>query len=134
MTDATGIVLVVLLSAANVHDSKMLEPILDAWYSVDDASDEPKKRFEKLHADKAYDSLECLRVVRQRGMQSRIARRGIESTEMLGRHRWAVERTMAWFDGYRKIRIRDERESDHFLALHKVATIDMSWKRLAQIV
>lgn len=131
LTDATGIVLVVLLSAANVHDSLMLGPVLDAWQGVQHGDDEPTKAFEKLHADKAYDTRNCMRLVRQHGMESRIARRGIESNEKLGRHRWVVERTMSWFDDYRKIRIRDERNSDHFLALHKVAAIDMNWKRLA---
>ncbi|WP_168210694.1 hypothetical protein [Persicimonas caeni] len=56
LTDATGIVLVVLLSAANVHDSLMLGPVLDAWQGVQHGDDEPTKGFEKLHADKAYDT------------------------------------------------------------------------------
>jgi hypothetical protein len=35
------------------------------------------------------------RALRRRGIVPRIARRGVESTERLGRHRWKVERTLA---------------------------------------
>jgi hypothetical protein len=34
--------------------------------------------------------------LRKRGIKSRIARKGIESGERLGRHQWVVERTLAW--------------------------------------
>ncbi len=46
-----------------------------------------------------------------------IARRGIESSERLGRHRWVVERTHAWFAGFGKLRIRFERRLDIHTAL-----------------
>jgi len=42
-------------------------------------------------------------------MTARIARKGIESRDRLGRHRWAVERTHAWFASFGKLRIRFER-------------------------
>jgi hypothetical protein len=32
----------------------------------------------------------------KRGIKSRIARRGVDSSERLGRHRWVVERTLSW--------------------------------------
>jgi hypothetical protein len=33
---------------------------------------------------------------RRRKITPRIARKGMESTEKLGRHRWVIERTLAW--------------------------------------
>ena len=54
----------------------------------------PRKRPAKLHADKAYDSSELRRALRARGITPRIARRGIDSSERLGRHRWVVERSL----------------------------------------
>lgn len=42
----------------------------------------------------------------------RIARRGVESSEKLGRHRWVVERTLAWLSKYRRLRVRYERRAD----------------------
>ncbi|MGY2115995.1 transposase [Nocardia gipuzkoensis] len=55
-----------------------------------------RRRPGKLHADKAYDQPEPRRWIRHRGMSVRIARKGIESTERLGRHRWVIERTISW--------------------------------------
>jgi transposase len=41
-----------------------------------------------------------------------IARRGVESRERLGRHRWVVERSFAWLLGCRRLGIRYERRAD----------------------
>ncbi|WP_341770878.1 transposase [Burkholderia ambifaria] len=70
---------------------------------------QPRKRPSKLHADKGYDFARCRRYLRQRSIKARIVRRGVESSERLGRHRWVVERTHAWFAGFGKLRIRFER-------------------------
>jgi transposase len=72
----------------------------------------PRKRPAKLHADKAYDSSTLRRALRIRGIMPRIARRGIESSERLGRHRWVVERTFAWLLGCRRLGIRYDRRAD----------------------
>ncbi len=42
----------------------------------------------------------------------RIARRGIESGQRLGRHRWVIERTLAWLGRFRRLTIRYERRVD----------------------
>ena len=52
----------------------------------------------------------------------RIARRGIESSERLGRHRWYVERTGAWFNRFQRLRVRDERRADIHAAFVPLAT------------
>jgi transposase len=72
----------------------------------------PRKRPAKLHADKAYDSAPLRRALRARGISPRIARRGIDSSERLGRHRWVVERSLAWLLGYRRLSVRYERRAD----------------------
>jgi transposase len=56
--------------------------------------------------------------LRRRGIKSRIARKGIESSEKLGRHRWVVERTLAWLSKYRRLAIRYERSGDIHEAFH----------------
>jgi len=42
----------------------------------------------------------------------RIARRGIDSSERLGRYRWVVERTLSWLLGFHRLGIRYERRAD----------------------
>jgi hypothetical protein len=54
-----GVPLAVQLSAANVHDSRLLEPLADAVEPIRRPSVErgrPRRRPAKLHANKAYDS------------------------------------------------------------------------------
>ena len=77
----------------------------------------PRRRPKKLHADKGYDHKKCRRALRRRGIWARIARRGVESRTRLGRHRWKVERTLAWIGGFRRLRVRDERRADIHQAL-----------------
>jgi hypothetical protein len=57
----------------------------------------------------------------RRGIRPRIARRRIESSERLGRHRWTIERTGAWLGGFRRLRIRYERCAERFYALAMLA-------------
>jgi transposase len=64
---------------------------------------------EALHADKAHDSSRCRKALSKRGIKSRIARRGVGSSERLGRHRWLVERTLSWLNRYRRPKVRYER-------------------------
>jgi len=68
-----------------------------------------------------YDYDCCRRAARRRGIVPRIARRGIESSERLGRHRWVVERTLAWFVRFRRLTIRYERRLDILLGFHLLA-------------
>ena len=120
VTDRRGVPLAVMLTAANVHDSIVFEELIDAVEPIKGPGrGRPRKRPEKLHADKAYDDKKCKRALRKRGIKSRIARKGIESSEKLGRHRWIVERTLAWLAKYRRLTIRYERRDDiHEAFLH----------------
>ncbi len=81
----------------------------------------PRKRPDKLHADKGYDHRRCRRECRARGIKPRIARRGVESSAHLGRHRWVVERSFAWLARFRRLSIRYERRADLHLAFTTLA-------------
>ena len=99
VVDRRGIPLAVEQSAANVHDSQMLEAALDALRLIRRPRGRPRKRPEKLHADKGYDFGRCREALRKRGIKSRRARRGVDLGERLGRHhRWVVERTLSWLN------------------------------------
>ena len=121
LVDANGIPLALLLSAANVHDGCLFEPLLDAVPPVRQCAGRPRKRPGKLHADKGYDHDRCRRAAQRRGIAPRIARRGIESSERLGRYRWVIERTLAWFACFRRLTVRYERRLDILLGLHLLA-------------
>ncbi|MGI4858972.1 MAG: IS5 family transposase [Janthinobacterium lividum] len=112
VVDARGVPLAIAVSGANRHDSIVFDSLIDAIPAVPGLDGRPRKRPAKLHADKGYDYERCRKYLRQRGITARIARRGIENKERLGRHRWVVERTHAWFAGFGKLRIRFERRLD----------------------
>ena len=112
VVDRAGVPLAVTLTGANRHDSVVFEDLVDAIGPIKRPRGRPRRRPAKLHADKAYDFPRCRRALRRRGIQARIARRGIESKEKLGRHRWVVERTLAWLGRFRRLTIRYERRAD----------------------
>ena len=117
MVDARGTPLGVTLSGANRHDSVALAATLDAIPPVRSGRrGRPRRRPDKLHADKAYDHRRCRRECRSRGIRPRIARRGVESSQRLGRYRWVVERTLAWLARFRRLAVRYERRNDIHLA------------------
>jgi len=128
LVDANGIPLALKISPANRHDSKFLEALVDAVPAIRQCAGRPRRRPTKLHADKGYDFAHCRQALRRRGIIPRIARRSIESSERLGRHRWVVERTLAWFARFRRLAVRYERRADIFTASHHIAASLICWR------
>jgi transposase len=119
VVDHQGLPLAVSISGSNVHDSKMLEETVHAIPSLrlpHRQRGRPRKRPRKVRADKGYDYPRCRRALRRRGIVPHIARRGIESSERLGRYRWVVERTLSWLNRLRRLKVRYERRADIHLA------------------
>ena len=132
MVDRNGIPLACLLSGANRNDHLRLEAVLDAIPPIRRPRGRPRRRPAKLHADKAYDYPVSRRACRKRSIKARIARRGIESSQRLGRHRWVVERTLAWLGRFRRLAIRYERRADihqAFLTLACAVICFQQWTR-----
>lgn len=83
--------------------------------------DRPQRRPSKLHAEKGYDHRRCRRKCRACSITPRIARRGIGSSERLGRDRWIVERTLTWLARCRRLAIRYGRSANLRLAFTTLA-------------
>jgi transposase len=130
--DGGGLPLSLLVTGANTNDSLVLEALLDDLPAVRTPAGRRRCRPEKVHADKAYDHRRCRAYLRQRGIRPRIARRMIESSAQLGRHRWTIERTGAWLGGWRRLRIRYERSSERFYALAMLACSVICFNTLQQ--
>ncbi len=108
LSDANGLPLRVGLSAANTHDSLALKPMLSHFHMGHESHAADSKPV-RLHADKAYDIPHLRRWLWGKRIGVRIARKGIDSSERLGRRRWVIERTMSWLTGYRRLNHRYER-------------------------
>jgi transposase len=89
-----------------------------------------RRRPGKLHADQGYDYEHLRTWLRRRRITPRIARRGIESSEKLGRHRWVIERSLAWLTGYRRLTLRYERSARLFAAFLTMAATLTCYKKL----
>src|SRR3954466_1412450 len=96
LTDRRGLPLAVAVSAANTHDSLALIPLVQSIPAIRSPRGRRRRRPDKLHADKGYDYPHLRAWLRSRRITPRIARRGVETSERLGRHRWVIERSLAW--------------------------------------
>jgi hypothetical protein len=68
VVDAQGIPLALTVTGANRHDSMAFEATLDALVAVPGLRGRPRKRQDKLHADKGYDFERCRRYLKRRGI------------------------------------------------------------------
>jgi transposase len=108
----------------------MLQAMVDDIPPVRTPSGRRRTRPRKLDADKGYDSAGNRAWLRRRGITPRIARRGIESSTRLGRHRWKVERALSWLSCYRRLAVRWDRGSERFFAFVLLACALTCFKRL----
>jgi transposase len=127
--DRNGLPISVGISGANVHDSQALIPLMRGIPPIRSRFGPRRRRPAKLHADKGYDFDHLRRWLRRRQIVPRIARRGIEPSGRLGRHRWVVERTMSWLNGCRRLHRRYERKAEHFLAFVGIASTLICYRR-----
>jgi transposase len=70
--------------------------------------------------------------LRRRGIVPRIACRGIDSSERLGRYRWVVERTLSWLNRYRRLKVRYERRADIHQAFLTLGCALICWRAAQQ--
>lgn len=133
IVDGAGLPLAALVSAANPHDSRLLVALVDRVGPVRGRIGRPRRRPERLYADKAYDFSRCRRALRARGICARIARRKVQSARRLGRQRWKVERTIAWLLEHRRLQVRYERLAAVLEGLLQLACALMCWRTLRTI-
>ncbi|MFE4016494.1 IS5 family transposase [Streptomyces sp. NPDC059101] len=130
ITDRNGLSLALGISAANTHDSLGLKSLVRGIPPIRSRRGPLRRRSAKLRADKGYAYDHLRRRLRERGIRHRIARKGIEPSHRLGRHRWVVERTVSWLAGCRRLHRRYERKAEHFLAFVGIASVLISYRRL----
>jgi transposase len=119
LCDAAGIPLAISLTGGQRNDVTQLLPLVDGIGPVRGRAGRPRRRPERIVADRGYDHDKYRRLLRARGIKPTIARRGTEHGSGLGRERWVVERTFAHLHNFRRLRIRWERDPElHLAFLH----------------
>ena len=128
--DGSGLPLTAAVTAANVNDTTLFPAVLDDVPPVRTPSRRRRTRLGTVDADKGYDSHANRSYLRRRGIRARIARRGIESSTRLGRHRWRVERSLSWLSCFRRLQVRWDRDSGRWFAFVLVACAVVCFNRL----
>jgi transposase len=103
LTERTGLPLVVGVSAANTHDSQALQPLVRGLPAIRSRRGPRRRRPDKLHATRATTTHNLHAWLHRRRISARIVRKGVDTSEKLGQHRWVVERAIAWLTSYRRL-------------------------------
>jgi transposase len=118
--DGRGIPLVIQLTGANRNDSQQALALVDAIPFLQGKLGRPRHRPDCLFGDRGYDAEAIRHGLRDRRIIPFLAKRNTDHGSGLGRWRWVVERTFAWLNQFRRLRVRYEKRSDiheAFLAL-----------------
>jgi len=133
LSDADGVPLVVRTTPANVNDDRQLPALLDARPAVQGPrGGRPRRNPGSIVGDRAYGTAAMIALVVMLGISSFLAPRN-EPTRHgsgLGALRYVVERTLACFSHFRRIRMCYERTAEHFQALHDIAACCLTVTRL----
>ena len=131
LTDADGVPLVVQTTAANVNDEQQLPALLDARPAVQGPRGRPRRNPGSIVGDRAYGTAAMIAPVIAMGIFSFLAPRADKTHGSgLGVLRYVVERTLACFGHFRRLKMCYERTGEHFQALHEVAACCLIATRL----
>jgi putative transposase len=121
VVDQNGVPLAVVISGANVHDSKEHD---HCWDSLILARPNPKVLEQHACEDKGYDFPACRRKLAKKGYIVHIPYRGLGIATNRTKHpsrRWVVERTGRWVNLFRELKIRYCRKAVNYEALVQFA-------------
>jgi len=122
LTDAGGVPLVVRTTPANVPDQQPLPALLEARPAVQGPRGRPRRNPGAIIGDRAYGTKRMIALVEGLGIDSLLAPRGDDTHGSgLGVLRYVVERTLACFSHFRRLRLCYERWGEHFQAFHDLA-------------
>lgn len=130
LVDAHWLPLVILLTAANRHDSTQLQSLVAPIPAIRGKPGHPRCRPGLVQGDRAYGSRAHRRWLRQRGIQAQLAQRLTPHGSGLGQTRWVVERTIAWLHQFRRLKLRYERQVLMHEAFLNLAASLICWRAL----
>ena len=109
MVDQQGVPLSVALSAANVHDLRLLEPLVDAvppvWRPVGE-SGRPRRSRRSSTPTSGYDYPVLRRALRCRGITPLIARCWVERSNASVGTAGRLSARLAWLLAFRRLTVR----------------------------
>jgi transposase len=118
------------VTGSNRNDVTQLVPLVERVPPVRGRVGRPRRRPDRVTADRGYDSAKYRRQLRQRGIKPEIARRKTEHGSGLGQARWVVERTFAWLHQFKRLLVRYDRRHEIHEAFLAIGCCLVSFRRL----
>ena len=122
VTDTLGLLLAVVVHRADINDSQRVPHLLDRVQAH-------ASRLEVVYANEGYAATPAGMIWRLYGWSFRRVRRLDPGFVVLAK-RWVVERTFAWFGGYRRLSKDYERQCVTSAAMVQLAAIRLMARRL----
>jgi transposase len=120
-------------TGANVHDSNLAIPLVDAIPPIKQSLGRPRRRPEVVLADRAYDAENKIRKpLRRRGILPLIAERNTSHGSGLGQYRYVVEAAFDWLFNQRRLRVRYEKRDDIHQAFLIIGCLLICWNRVLE--
>ena len=110
--DGRGVPLAIQLTGANRNDSQPALALVDAVPPLQGVRGRPRSHPDCGLGDRGYDAQGIWQGLRGRGIVPLLAMRNTEHGSGLGRWRWVVERTFAWLNQFRRLRVRYDKRAD----------------------
>jgi transposase len=128
--DGRGVPLAIQLTGANRNDSQQALALVDAIPSLQGRRGRPRHRPDCVLGDRGYDAESIRQGLCARCIVPWLAKRNTEHGSGLGRWRRVVERTFAWLNQFRRLRVRYEKRADIHEAFLSLACTLICWRFL----
>lgn len=119
---------------ANVRDEQPLGQMVKQLPPVQGPRGRPRRKPKSLYGDRGYGFLWVIAVIRARRIIPKLAPRGSGHGSGLGKVRYVIERTMAWFGYWRRLKICYEKTDAHWQAYHDLAASLICFRRWQKII
>ena len=125
--------LAIRLTGANRNDSQEALALVDAIPPLHGVRGRPRQRPDCVLGDRGYDAEVIRSGLRGRRIRPFIARGRTTHGSGLGRWRWVVERTFAWLNQFRRLRVRYEKRADIHETFLSLGCALICWRSLRKI-
>ena len=121
ISDANGTPLLTRVTPANVRDEVPAVEMVRSLPAVKQPRGRPRRKPKALLGDRGYGFVWTIAAIVLMRIASLLCPRCSPHGSGLGKRRYVIERMMAWFSNFRRLRLCYERTGEHFQAFHDFA-------------
>src|SRR5436190_171241 len=118
------------VGALHRNDSQEALALVDGIRPLQGERGRPRCRPDYVVGDRGYDAAVIRRGLRTRAILPLLAMRRTAHGTGLGRWRWVIERTFAWLNQFRRLRVRYEKRADIHEAFLSLGCALICWQSL----